>query len=271
MLLDGLPVETPLDWWAAAGVLAAATDLDEHATLAFTPSPTGTTPILTSRASLDQITEQVTTIRDHVAALAGEQPALRAKTEKLPAEWVRHAVATLPQHPPTQRAVRAALLDDTQPAPHGVVQPRVPWRHGNSSLIAHVLTRSHPASTITAALADNQPDQHDTGSGFGLVPTPVHAPTITGIDHPIRSTLHPLVLAATCRLPATGGPRPAGTSADRRRVQPTPREPVSWHALIALTQTMPQLPNRPWHSRGTEYTSWTEQPAPGRTFGWVTA
>lgn len=268
--LGGIPADTHLHWWAALGAFAAACEIDPHATLRFDPHPAGAVPVLHTEASLDAITDQVVLLRESVARVAGKHPGLAAKNEKMQATAVRSTLAALDEQSATDRATCAALLDDTQiPSSDGRVEPRVPWRHGNSTLIGTVVKQQHPSRRIADALRSDEIEQHDDAKSFGLLPDKVDPAPTTGIPHTCRSALLPLVLAATCRLPATGCARPAGTTVDRRRSLPTPRWPVSWDTLIALLQTLPQTQDRPWPEHGIDYSTWKELPAQGKTFGWI--
>lgn len=268
--LAGLPADTHLHWWAALGALAAATEADPHAALRFAPQPAGPVPVLLTTVDLSAVAERVMALRTSVLRIANQHPGLAKKTEKLKADDARATLAALDEQPPVDRATAAALLDDTQiPDKNGRVEPRVPWRHGNSSLIGKVRTYEHAPEQITTALTSDTPEQHDDEKMFGLLPTGVDPAPAAGIPHTGRSVLLPLVLAATCRLPATGGRHPAGTTVDRRRVLPMPHHPVRWNEIVALLQTLPALPHRPWADCGVDSTAWRELKAPGETFGWI--
>lgn len=268
--LAGLPADTHLHWWSALGVLAAATDLDTCAALRFDAQPAGSVPVLITTAELDAIAEHVMELRTSADRIAKAHPGLGEKHEKLRATDARATLAALDDHSPNDRTTATALLDDTQiPDTAGRVEPRVPWHHGNSSLIQLTNKHAHTARQISAALISDTPDQHDDAKMFGLLPIGVDPAPTTGIAHTGRSVLLPLVLAATCRLPATGSNRTAGTTADRRRVLPMPRNPVRWSELVALMQTLPALQHRPWADCGIDSSAWRERPAQGKSFGWI--
>lgn len=268
--LTGIPADTHLHWWAAFGALAAATSLDPTATLRFDPHPTGPVPVLATTTDLHTVAEQVVALRASVDQITETHPELKKKYEKIPACHVRHTLSTLDQQPAFDRATAAALLDDTQiPDRTGTVEPRVPWRHGNASLIKHVLNQAATPEHITRALCADEPDQHDDAKMFGLLPDGIDPAPATGIAHSGRSVLLNLVLAATTRLPSTGSSRPAGTTADRRRALPMPHHPASHDEFVALLQTLPRLSHRPWHDCGITVSTWRERPAHGRSFGWT--
>lgn len=271
-ILSGIPADEHLHWWAAAGALAAATEIDPYAQLRFDPHVAGSVPVLLTDVDLQSVAEQVVALRESVGRVAHHHPGLGEKTEKLQASTARNTLTTLDQQPPSDRATAAALLDDTQaPDTSGKVEPRVPWRHGNSSLIKGMLEDAHTPDQVVAALTSDDAEQHDDAKMFGLLPTGVDPAPVTGIAHNGRGVLLPLVVAATGRFPATGSSRPAGTTADRRRVLPMPQHPVGWVELVALLQTLPQLPRRPWADCGINTSAWVERPAHGKTFGWIGA
>lgn len=271
-ILSGIPADTHLHWWAAAGALAAATEADPHAQLRFDPHPAGSVPVLLTDVELQSVTEQIVALRESIGRIAHAYSGLGEKTEKLQASTARNALTTLDQQSPADRATAAALLDDTQiPDTSGKVEPRVPWRHGNSSLIKLARKHAHTPEQIVAALNSDGAEQHDDVKMFGLLPTGVDPAPAVGIAHTGRGVLLPLVLAASSRLPATGSNRPTGTTADRRRVLPMPEYPVGWAELVALLQTLPQLPRRPWADCGINTSAWVERPAQGKSFGWIGA
>lgn len=268
--LCGLPADTHVHWWSALGALAAATELDANAALRFDPQPAGSVPVLITTAELEAVADQVVELRASAVRVGEAHPGLAEKHEKLPASDARATLAALHEQSPLDRTTAAALLDDTQiPDTTGRVEPRVPWHHGKSSLIKLANTHAHSAKQIAAALASDVPEQHDDAKMFGLLPTGVDPAPATGISHTGRSVLLPLVLAATCRLPSTGSSRAAGTTADRRRMLPMPRRPVRWNELVALLQTLPALPHRPWCICGIDSSAWRERPAQGKSFGWI--
>lgn len=268
--LTGVPADTHLHWWAALGALAAATDLDPRATLRFDPHPTGPVPVLVTTMSLHAVTEQVVALRESVDRIASTHPGLKNKYEKIAACHARSTLTALDQLPPIDRATAAALLDDTHiPDASGKVEPRVPWRHGNASLIKAVLDHAAAPEHIARALCVDDPHHHDNAKMFGLLPNGVDPAPTTGIAHSGRSVLLALVLAAATRLPATGSSRPAGTTGDRRRTLPMPEYPATHHELVALLQTLPHMPHRPWRECGITFSTWRERPAHGKSFGWT--
>lgn len=234
----GIEVTTALDWWAAAGLLAAATDLDDQAQLSFMPGLAGHHATLHTTATLEDITaeavalcREVDSIRDQVAV----------KNEKAPAHWVRD---TLAAESSASRQLSASILDDTQPASHGKLSLRTWWEHNNSTLLGTVTAN---ADSIADVCTRHHADQYGTDtSAYGLRPDAGASLMVSGIPDRVRPPLLALALAATTRLPSTGGPRPIGVTRDGRAALPMPAQPTTWAELLALTQTVPQRPDSPW-------------------------
>src|SRR5690606_40139476 len=103
--LTGITVATALDWWAVAGLLAAATDGDPNATVEFS----GGAATLHTVDALGDICGHVASICDDWHNHAGEHVA--HKNEKVAAGVARDLVAFYTG--PARRAV-ASLLVDTE-------------------------------------------------------------------------------------------------------------------------------------------------------------
>ncbi|WP_028479808.1 type I-U CRISPR-associated helicase/endonuclease Cas3 [Nocardia sp. CNY236] len=248
--LTGIPVDSALAWWATAGALAAATDLDPHAAITYTPGLVGPIATIHTTTALDSIANQTTVI---VSELGAYHDRLAIKNEKPSADWVRTTLAGIDTTGPA-RQILASLLNDTATADEkGKTPLRTVWIHNNSTLIGAVVKASHTTEQITDVLTRQTPHQYDGGHHFGMTPQSGTTMIISGIpEKNIRSPLQSLLFAATARLPATGGARPAGQTYTGRMHLPLPQRQTSWIELIALLQTL-SADKRPWRSVSVDH------------------
>ncbi|WP_216918009.1 type I-G CRISPR-associated helicase/endonuclease Cas3g [Nocardia noduli] len=248
--LSGIPVESLLDWWATAGALAAATDLDPHAAITYTRGLTGPVATIHTTTTLDDIATQIATI---AGELGDHHRRVAVKNEKPAADWVRNTVAELDATGPARRILAALLNDTATPDPTGKTPLRTVWIHNNSTFLGAVVTKTrHTSEQIADILARQTPQQYDGGHHFGMTPQSGTTMIISGLSEKnIRSPLHSLLFAATARLPSTGGPRPPGQSRTGRMHLPLPQRPTSWNELVALLQTL-SIDQRPWRHAGVQ-------------------
>lgn len=249
--LTGIPVDSALAWWATAGALAAATDLDPHAAVTYSPSPAGQIATLHTTASPNDIATQVIAI---IGELGDYRHRLAVKYEKTQAEWVRTTIAGL-DATGSARQILASLLDDTAAADKsGKIPLRTIWMHNNSSFLHAVAAAGHTPDQIADVLTRHAPQQYDSGKHFGMTPQTGATTIISGgAEKNIRSPLQSLLLAATARLPSIGGARPTGQTRTGRMHLPLPQRPTSWIELLALLQTLPCTHAKPWRHVGVEH------------------
>ncbi|WP_067854071.1 type I-G CRISPR-associated helicase/endonuclease Cas3g [Nocardia shimofusensis] len=248
--LTGVPVDSPLAWWATAGALAAATDLDPDATITYTPGLAGHIATIHTTTTLDNIANQVVTI---AGELGDYRQQLAIKNEKPPADWVRTTVAGLDTTGPARQILASILNDTATPDANGKIPLRTVWIHNNSTLIGAVAKSRHRSEQITDVLSRQTPQQYDGGHHFGMTPQTGTTMIISGLpEKNVRSPLQTLLFAATARLHPTGGARPAGQTRAGRMHLPLPSRPTSWNELVALLQTL-STDKRHWRSVGVDH------------------
>ncbi|MFR9753499.1 type I-U CRISPR-associated helicase/endonuclease Cas3 [Nocardia sp. 004] len=242
--LTGVQVHTALDWWATAGALAAATDIDPQAAISYEPSPCGPLATLHTTAHVEDIAAQVvviTTELDHFRSR------LAKKNEKAAAAWARSTVAALDTTGQARRILASLLADTAIPDSAGNVPLRSVWIHNNSTLLGAVTESEHTSEQIADVLTRHTPEQYDGGHHFGMTPQVGTTMIISGMaEKNIRSPLQSLLFAATARLPATGCLRPPGQSRSGHMRLPLPQRSTSWFELVALLQT-PSTDRQPPH------------------------
>lgn len=255
--LTGLPLDSPLAWWAALGALVAASELDPGSTMRWEPDGARHLPVLSTRLTDDELAGQLARFPRVVEEAESILPSLQKKAQKVPLAEVRSA---LRQADPTiagHRMVLAVAADHV--AKDGMVELRMPLFHGNSNAVKTALNALQPwkgrerDAMLSVLLRELDREQYSNDATIhGLVENQFNRAQLDGLGDNGKTMVRslPLVLAIYgLQAIANTGRSPLGVSGAEMRL-PVVDVPVTHAHLVALLRVDPKRDRAPWPLAG---------------------
>ncbi|MEV7972785.1 helicase-related protein [Cellulomonas sp. NPDC089187] len=267
--LTGLPLDTPLAWWAAFGTLVAAHRLDAESTLRWEWRSGVRIPVVRSAASLGSIAHELAQVTDYLADASALVPSLRRKNQKIPMCEATRALAQLDLTRPGHRIVAAvvsdSIIDAIDKKKDGPAQELAIHRSlfipNNSNGFASALSaldawrNESPADALFSLLTNrHDPRQYGGTQIHGLAENQVNQAMRDGLSDDQKVAVRSLAL-----LPVAYGMQSLTAGAhsilgiDGRDMSlPVISKPTTLPHLIALLRTVPRIESRPWNLDGVE-------------------
>ena len=250
--LDGLNVSSAAEWWAAFGMLTAASTVDPGATIRFDSD--ARTPALGTRADLESICALVAgDVRSWYQEYGSgaDQFTGFVKNQKWRADG--GPSDQLLRDDAKGMLLRSTYSDVRLPSARDGYASVGPWFPNNSSAwkaAAEAVDCDHEGATLVDSCRNLSAAQFARGVGHGLTATWENRSKDTGFDAQRRPALFPMVAFGIAHGGLGNGEQFLGATPERTAWLPLPDRPTSLPRLLALLQTIPRSSRLVWSDHG---------------------